>query len=442
VREHPPQSGRWRGRLPTRLDPHRRYIDGIFDSKRECRLALNQAITDLDSGRAPKPTAAPTPGAPTRRVRQVVEEYIVERRTDPFDPLGLNTVRDYNEILRNVIGREYADIGGAAVRQLDPAAIADWFGRLRTEGVAPKRAMKGLALLRTALSWEVASGRLTINPAREVARRRPTTKSGRNNRVTADPVLLPSWKELALLACHPERLDDRLLLLTMAWAGLRWSEAVGLSVFDVWPERPRLSVRRTFARNAEDGLWHVEAVKGGNADILPLPRPLWEALRDLASTRPVEDRDGGDLLFRPTRSRDGRPTVVIETTNWRKRVWLPARDAAGLIGDPRLSHLDPRHRALKVKDLRAYAASVIVDAGGTPYEAAALLRHANVQTTNRFYARAQDERSHDAARAKLRINHDLSLSERIDALWVAWMTAYPELTSDLLRSGLDAQGLW
>ncbi|MDI1289702.1 MAG: hypothetical protein PSX37_07125, partial [bacterium] len=104
----------------------------------------------------------------------------------------------------------------------------------------------------------------------------------------------------------------------------------------------------------------------------------------------------------------------------------------GLIGDPRLSRLDPRHRALKVKDLRAYAASVIVDAGGTPYEAAALLRHANVQTTNRFYTRAQDERSQDSARSKLRIDHDLSLAERIDALWSAWSGAYPKLTQGIL----------
>lgn len=50
----------------------------------------------------------------------------------------------------------------------------------------------------------------------------------------------------------------------------------------------------------------------------------------------------------------------------------------------------------------------------------------NVLTTNRFYARAQDERSHDPARARLRINTDLTLPERIDALWEAWAAAYPD----------------
>ena len=93
--------------------------------------------------------------------------------------------------------------------------------------------------------------------------------------------------------------------------------------------------------------------------------------------------------------------------------------------DPTLPNLDPRRRALHIKDLRAYAASVVVDSGGTQYEAAALLRHADVMTTNRFYARAQDERSHDPARALLRIDTDLTLPQRIDALWKAWAGAFP-----------------
>ena len=113
-----------------------------------------------------------------------------------------------------------------------------------------------------------------------------------------------------------------------------------------------------------------------------------------------------------------------------------------MCGDPRGRRPDltairtPRHSTpvdepIKIKDLRAYAASVVVDSGGTPYEAAALLRHADVQTTNRYYARAQTEKSQDPARAALRVNHDLTLAERIDALWSAWSLAYPDETRHL-----------
>ena len=259
---------------------------------------------------------------------------------------------------------------------------------------------------------------------------------------TADPVLLPSYQELARLASHPPRREDRLLILLIAWAGLRWSEAVGLSVSDVWPERPKLSVRRIFVWDDEVGGWQVEQVKGGNAATVPLPTPLRTALLELAETRAIEDRPGGDLLFRPTRyGRGMKPTMTIDHTDWSKRVWYPARKAAGLTGDLTLPELDPRRRALHIKDLRAYAASVVVDSGGTQYEAAALLRHSDVMTTNRYYARAQNEKSHDHERARLRVDMDLTLPQRIDALWAAWCTAHPEHTAGLLTTRTDRRPL-
>jgi hypothetical protein len=76
--------------------------------------------------------------------------------------------------------------------------------------------------------------------------------------------------------------------------------------------------------------------------------------------------------------------------------------------------------------------AAVVDSGGTQYEAAALLRNSDVMTTNRYYARAQDEKSHDHERARLRVDMDLTLPQRIDALWTAWCTAHPEHTAGLL----------
>lgn len=342
-----------------------------------------------------------------------------------------NTIRDYKELLKNVISHPRANIADAAVRLVDAPALDTWVRRMRDQGFSQHRVKKAFALVRASLAWEVRQGRLLANPAREV--RRVTTKTGRSRRAVADPVLLPSWRELALLASHPARGEDRLLIPTMAWAGPRWSEAVGLSVTDVWTDRPRLSVRRVFTWNATAHLWVVEDVKGGNAEVVPLPTPLWTALRALADSRPITDDMFGDLLFRPTRLGHGlRPTATIHHSDWTKRVWYPARAAAGLAGNPLLPELDPRRRAVKIKDLRAYAASVVVDSGGTMYEAAALLRHADVQTTNRYYARAQSEKSHDQVRSAFRANLTLTLDERIDALWDAWVGAYPDLTRDLL----------
>lgn len=428
VRQHPVGSGHWQARLPRRLDEHRRALPDTYRTEAEARRALNAAIADLDRGQAQRPTGKP--GDKVRRLSHVIAEYIEDRAADGLDPIATNTIRDYEELLKNVVSHPRANIADAAVRLVDAPALDSWVRRMRDQGFSPHRVKKAFALVRASLAWEVRQGRLLANPAREV--RRVTTKTGRSRRAVADPVLLPSWKELALLASHPARAEDRLLILTMAWAGLRWSEAVGLSVTDVWSDRPRLSVRRVFTWSAKKEEWVVEEVKGGNADVVPLPTPLWTALLALANGRPFTDDMFGDLLFRPTRFGHGlRPTVTIHHSDWTKRVWYPARRAAGLAGDSRLPELDPRHRAVKIKDLRAYAASVVVDSGGTMYEAASLLRHADVQTTNRYYARAQSEKSHDPVRAAFRANLTLTLDERVDALWAAWVDAYPDLTRGL-----------
>jgi integrase len=421
----------WQGRLPSRVDRHRRPIPGTFDTAVECRRALNECISDIDRGRKRKPPGRP--GAATRRLETVIAEYIVDRRNDGLDPIAVNTVRDYKEVLKNVITHPDANLGRMPIVRLDSPALDSWLQDIRAAGVSHRRASKAYAVIRAALAWEVRKGRLAVNPAREV--RRASTKEGRSRRLTADPVLLPSWGEVAILASHPPRLEDRLLVLTIAWAGLRWSEAVGLSVSDVWPDRPKLSVRRIYVWNGDGRQWELEEVKGGNAATVPLPTPLWKALLELADTRHIDDRPGGDLLFRPTRHGHGmKPTMTIDHTDWSKRVWYPARIAAGLTGDPSLPELDPRRRALHIKDLRAYAASVVVDSGGTQYEAAALLRHSDVLTTNRYYARAQDEKSHDHARARIRIDMDLTLPQRIDALWNAWCQTHPEQTTGLLTT--------
>lgn len=411
VREDPKGSGSWQGRLPIRLDPHRRAVPGRYDSEIECRRALNETIADIDRGRKVKSIGKP--GDPVRRLRDFVTEYIEDRRNDGMDPIALNTGRDYRDVLKHVITHPYANLGKVPVNRIDGPTLDIWLRQMRDAGVAHRRATKAFAIVRATLAWEV--------------------RKGRSQRQTADPVLLPSWGELAKLASNPPLLDDRLLILTIAWGGLRWSEAVSLAVSDVWPSRPRLSVRRIFAWDAASATWEVEEVKGGLAETIPLLTPLWAALLELAATREVEDRLGGDLLFKPTRfGRGMKPTMTIDHSDWSKRVWYPARKAAGLVGDPTAPDLDPRRRALHIKDLRAYAASVVVDSGGTQYEAAALLRHADVRTTNKYYARAQDERSQDPARAKLRLDLQLTLPERIDALWLAWCGAYPERTLSLL----------
>jgi hypothetical protein len=99
---------------------------------------------------------------------------------------------------------------------------------------------------------------------------------------------------------------------------------------------------------------------------------------------------------------------------------VPARTAAGLVGDDSRPELDPRRNPILIKDLRAFTASILHDAGATDLEASAMLRHRDTRTTEKYYARAMSEKAHDPDRAKLRLKPELSLPARVEELWRLW----------------------
>lgn len=181
-----------------------------------------------------------------------------------------------------------------------------------------------------------------------------------------------------------------------------------------------------------------EPPKAGLTATVPVPGPLWQSLIRLAEEReagPALPWPAGMLLFREENPRfEGTNSIgALDNTNYREKVWIPARIAAGLNGDLDLPVLDPRRGSVKVKDLRAFAASVLLDAGASRTEAAMLLRHSNTATTERHYARAMAGKAHDSARRAVSIDKTATLAERLDALWDAWVTAFPEV--------LDALGI-
>lgn len=116
----------------------------------------------------------------------------------------------------------------------------------------------------------------------------------------------------------------------------------------------------------DNNYWQQEPPKAGMTATVPLPRPLWLRLVALADRRLLEapmPMPAGRLLFRrPVTSHvDTQGIGVLDNTNFRRDVWTPARKAAGLIGGHSLPALDPRRNVIKVKDLRAFAASVLLD---------------------------------------------------------------------------------
>ncbi len=270
---------------------------------------------------------------------------------------------------------------------------------------------------------------------------------------TVDPVMLPSWSEFATLVETPEDEHDRLLIALLGWCGLRWSEGVSLHEQAVSRDRPQITIDRVLVRRTqtevdrdtgmglhllENYYWQQEPPKADVSATVPLPRPLWRRLVILADQRLRDEpmpMPAGRLLFRrPIISPGFTNSIGVLDNNFHRDVWNAAREAAGLVGDKSLPALDPRRNAMKINELRAFSASVLLDSGSSLTEAALLLRHADKKTTQRHYARAMQERAHDRARRDVQIDRGASLSERLDALWEAWVQAFPNV---IPRLGMD-----
>ena len=450
VRRTPGGSGQWQARLPYRLDVHRRPLPDTYATETAAWSALRVAIVDMDRNASLRPTGRPN--GKMRRVRDVVADYIAARKNSALAPIAIRTVRDYRSVLENHVNRKRADIGRVPVHRLTGRDIRQWMDDLAADGVGVGTISNARRVLGAALAWEVREGRLGVNVATHV--RIESSKARRAAMQTVDPVLLPSWGEFATLVETPEDEHDRLLIALLGWCGLRWSEGVSLHEQAVWRDRPQITIDRVLVRrtqsevDADTGVslhllgndyWRQEPPKAGVSATVPLPRPLWRRLVILADQRLRDEplpMPAGRLLFRrpiisPAYSRS---IGVLDNTNFRRDVWLPARDAAGLVGDSSLPALDPRRYPMKVKDLRAFAASVLLDSGSSLTEAALLLRHADKKTTERHYARAMQERSHDRARRDVQIDRGASLPERLDALWEAWVEAFPNV---IPRLGMD-----
>lgn len=111
--------------------------------------------------------------------------------------------------------------------------------------------------------------------------------------------------------------------------------------------------------------------------------------------------------------------AVLDITNWRRDVWLPAREAAGLVG---------------VDSLRRSCSTV---------GAASRKRHCccgtpDRKSTERHCARAMQERAHDRARREVQVDKGTSTGERLDALWLAWVKAFPDVIPKL---GMDSDNV-
>ena len=204
---------------------------------------------------------------------------------------------------------------------IDWLSIQKWIGELnktkptrrKTDGLSPSRVVQAYHVFRGVLSYAVRSRMLSTNPATDIdLPRKPV----------ADKRYL-THQEVADLAA--ECGDYDVLVLVLAYCGLRWGEATALKRRDVDFDRARIEVKAAVER--VNGNYRLGPTKTHETRSVPVPPPVVVLLRERIGSAAPER-----LVFP---GEDG----FLKNYEFRK-VFGPAATKAGLRG---LSPHELRH---------------------------------------------------------------------------------------------------
>ncbi len=273
--------------------------------------------------------------------------------------------------------------GDTPVGEVKPSAVETWIsemvaGKAVTNRTRDRRNTRGprsatvvlraLGVLAGILDVAVRDRRIPKNPARG-ARNLPKKVSSKERRYLTDAEVV----RLATAAAK-EYLTYGILVLVLAYCGLRWSEAIGLRVRDVNRLRKRLHVNR--AAVEVDGVIELGAPKSWEKRTVPYPGFLTDPLKALC-----EGKSNDDLVFGDANGNYLRRAKTSEGAgSWFAR----ATEAA------KLERLTPH-------DLRHTAASLAISSGANVKAVQRMLGHKSAAMTLDTYADLFDDDLDDIA---------------------------------------------
>jgi integrase len=252
--------------------------------------------------------------------------------------------------------------GSMPVRRINPSHVDDWIADMIEQGPPVSKITESLGVLKRVLDRVVRDRVIATNPCSL----RAVTLPKRSQNGAPGP-LPRRGRKLAQAMTHE---SDRVLVRLLAFGGLPINECFGLQWSDVDLDRKTVTVRQSVAD--VNGRLIVGPTKTYATRTIILPDAL-----------------GAQLL---TRKNSQSPTALVFPAatavtagygNWRRDVWDPACETAGITARPH--------------DLRATCASLLIDAGASPKDVQAHLDHESVETTMRWYARVRPGRSEDLA---------------------------------------------
>lgn len=413
---------RWQARLPASLggsairpsDVDAEDRRDSWDTKAEALAALTITKGRLDRG-AWKLNPAAVSGIPLEAPKTFADAVeAVCARSD----LGVKTRSDYRCHGRR-LATEVPWFHAMTLVDIDTAVLLRCVAAVAAAGASRNTVAARRRFVSAALSEAVMNGWIAANPMLAVPRRARTKATVAEDE--RESVLLPTWREAAELVQNIEDRTYQMMIVTMMFCGLRLGEAAALMRGDFDADAGELVIRAV--RSKETGKpWATEPTKTGHERRVPVPAGLCDWLVHHRHHLPAPMKDREDFLF-PFVTARPRGGIGNVTSGILGAVLDRARQGTTLAPDAS-SPDAARRRGVTPKDLRAFAVSVLVDCGGTELEAQRLLGHQHVNTTKTYYLKATDSREHDPDRARLRIMTELSLPERMDSMWDAWVAKY------------------
>lgn len=281
-------------------------------------------------------------GIPEQR-EPITYAELVELFLDQYTATG----RGADRWMRDMLAYSLKTFGSVSVRELLPENIGRWIKNLP---VGAKTKQHALGAMRQVLRAGVTWGYLAVNPARPAAVKSPPSQP-------PDIVPFESWGEVFAVAEEAGRYGP--LVVFACATGLRPEEWSALRWRDLDTGARRCSVRRTYA----SGELRSEGKREASLRTVLLADLALGALDELPQPlRPDQ------LVFPATEG------GYVSLSNWRRRVWYPAVERAGLERRP-------------LYQMRHTFATLALAAGMPIDFVSRQMGHTDIRTTLRFYAR-------------------------------------------------------
>ncbi len=335
-------------------DPQRRDRSKTFRTKAQAEAFADAVETDIDRGQFLDPQLG------KKTLGEWAREWLEARRSE----LRPTTYMTYEGLLRTHILPAFGRTPMSKIRPLD---IQKLLGGMTAAGLSRSRIRQARQVLSMVLNAAVDNGYIGRNP---VPRER---LKGREPKRDQHPLTFEQVHAVAKAV--PDRY--RATIYVLAYGGLRWGEAAALRRSNCNLLRNRIEVKE--AVSEVSGGLHYGLPKTHQVRTIVIPGPVKEIMAAHLAEFVGKTKDS--LVF----TTDEGTHVWI--TNFRKNVWWPALDQAGV------------DRVTTIKDLRHTCASLMHAAGRSAKEVKEQLGHSTIAMTLDTYTHLFDEGRDEAAEA-------------------------------------------